>query len=161
MKARPTLLALAASLVLGGCALADDQVFDRYAAFLAGGQITEALRGDRNGFGNSDFRLTLGSRKLCYLVETDDIAEPTAIHIHRGAYGTTGPIVLTLKPRHDGESRGCASMPQDMIAEFKVQPADFYVDIHNVEYPEGALRGQLEQIQSAGRFGIDRGTGNK
>lgn len=161
MKMRPTLLALASSLALGGCAFADDQVFDRYAAFLAGGQITEALRGDRNGFGSSDFRLTWGSRKLCYLVETDDIALPTVIHIHRGAYGTTGPVFLTLKPRRNGESRGCASMSSDMIAEFKAQPAGFYVDVHNAEYPEGALRGQLEQVQSGGHFAIDRGTGGK
>ena len=34
-------------------------------------------------------------------------------------------------------------MSDQLIQEIRSQPANYYVDVHTTEFPDGALRGQL------------------
>ena len=58
-----------------------------------------------------------------------------------------GPVVVDL--RIDlATSRGnqltyCANAGDEVAAEIRANPADYYVNVHNATYPGGAIRGQL------------------
>jgi hypothetical protein len=52
-------------------------------------------------------------------------------------------VVVPLSPPTNGSSSGCASVDPDLIKEIRQNPKAFYVNVHNADYPAGALRGQL------------------
>ena len=100
--------------------------------------------GDPDGSGTAHVELNHGQGTVCYTVTVTGIAPATAAHIHAGAAGTAGPVVVALTPPTDGSSSGCVSgVDRDLIKAIIQDPASFYVNVHNAEYPAGALRGQL------------------
>ena len=77
-----------------------------------------------------------------YTILVRSIAAPTASHIHRGAPGVAGPVVITLAssfPNNVGTGSFTASQAQS--DEFVSNPLNFYVNVHNAEFPDGAIRG--------------------
>ena len=100
--------------------------------------------GDPDGSGNVEVTIVDAVDNVCYeITDVVGIAPATAAHIHRGAMGVAGPPVVTLEAPTDGESVGCAQAPEPIADEMEVNPAGFYVNVHNAEYPNGAIRGQL------------------
>lgn len=61
-----------------------------------------------------------------------------AAHIHQGAFGTNGPVVVDF----DDNLSGSGLFDTDLAAVL-ANPTGFYVNVHNVEFPAGAIRGQL------------------
>lgn len=86
--------------------------------------------------------------RVCFAITWDKIAQPALGHIHRGAKGVNGPIVVGF-PVFDGLPAsfngvdGCVSANPDLVSEIRHDPAGFYVNLHNAEFPGGAIRGQL------------------
>jgi CHRD domain-containing protein len=99
--------------------------------------------GDPDGSGSATLRLNPGLEQICYNLTVSDIAPATSAHIHIGAAGTAGPVVVGLEPPTDGSSSGCASADRDLIKNILKNPSDYYVNVHNAVYPAGAVRGQL------------------
>jgi hypothetical protein len=65
-------------------------------------------------------------------------------HIHFAPEGKNGPIVVQISPRDaTGMSMGCADADSDLMKRIGKNPTDYYVNVHNTEFPGGALRGQL------------------
>jgi hypothetical protein len=97
------------------------------------------------GAGTARLQINSGQQTICSLIHVSGIELPsTATHIHRGASGTNGPIVVHLAaPNAQGFSSGCTSAPSAVITALLQHPADYYVNVHNATYPEGAVRGQL------------------
>ncbi len=119
------------------------------------------LVGDPNGRGEGYvFGIDGDETTLCYIVIAENIAElelgpggPRAAHIHEGQPGENGPVVANLAWPQDGQSADCltegetgkfptgqAGIVQDILAN----PGDYYFNVHNGEFPGGAIRGQLE-----------------
>lgn len=100
--------------------------------------------GDPNGSGEAYVFTTNEGATLCYVVEVSKIEPATAMHIHEAAAGQNGPVVLTLGAPTAGYSAACTT-PEDasLVSEITSSPEDYYVNVHNAEYPGGALRGQL------------------
>ena len=70
-------------------------------------------------------------------------SRPAAAHIHIGAEGIAGPVVQGLTAPTDGHSSGC--VVNDALADaLAADPGNYYVNVHNAEYPAGAVRGQLD-----------------
>jgi len=69
-------------------------------------------------------------------------ASVTASHIHRGARGVEGPIVLPLFAgtlRHNG----CVATTAALIQAIERNPHAYYVNIHTKQHPGGVVRAQL------------------
>lgn len=97
------------------------------------------------GTGTARLQVSSAQQTICSLIHVSDIELPaTAAHIHRGAAGISGPIVVHLAaPNAQGFSSGCTSASSAVITALLQHPADYYVNVHNAKYPEGAVRGQL------------------
>lgn len=98
--------------------------------------------GDPDGRGFSFVRWNADNGLICYNVFVRGIAPATAAHIHVGDENTAGPVVQPLEPPTNGYSAGC-TVNQDLAAALDANPDDYYVNVHNPEYPAGAVRGQL------------------
>jgi hypothetical protein len=103
--------------------------------------------GDPDGTAAGDFALR-GDGELCYLVEATNIALPlTGMHIHRGAAGVAGPVVVPLDPAAvNATSETCTDVAPALLDEIAANPGAFYLNLHNAEFPDGAVRGQLAVI---------------
>jgi hypothetical protein len=101
--------------------------------------------GDADAFGVAFVRFD-GTR-TCFTLNWHNLNAPTRAHIHQGAAGVAGPIVL---PFFEGEvpapissAHGCVTGGQDLINDIRRHPGQYYVNMHNAEFPAGAIRGQL------------------
>lgn len=99
--------------------------------------------GDPDGEGEAEIEIDVRTGRICFELEVEDIAPATAAHIHRGPRGVAGPLVVNLTPPTDGESEGCVAADPALAREIATNPSQFYVNVHNADFPKGALRGQL------------------
>jgi hypothetical protein len=97
------------------------------------------------GYGTAHLLLNPEQQTICFVIIVEGIHLPaTAAHIHRGAAGINGPIVVNLRPpKAAGLSTGCTHVPRKLIVAIMQHSVDYYVNVHNKPYPEGAVRGQL------------------
>lgn len=102
--------------------------------------------GDPDGSGHATIRINYGQSRLCWNIRVSDITLPaTAAHIHVGAAGVPGPVVVHLSgPSSKGSSSGCSTVDQAVLKAIIENPAGYYVNVHNSDFPAGAVRGQLE-----------------
>lgn len=98
--------------------------------------------GDPDGLGFAFVRWNADNGLICYNVLVRRIAPATAAHIHVGDEKTAGPVVQPLEAPTDGYSAGCVDNDA-LAAALDANPDDYYVNVHNAEYPAGAVRGQL------------------
>jgi hypothetical protein len=98
--------------------------------------------GDPDGSGEAFLDL-VGDGLLCVRVQVRGIGTPTAAHIHDGAPGVAGPIVVTLPTPTFNAASDCVDVAPEVYADIAANPGDFYVNVHNAEFPAGAVRGQL------------------
>ena len=103
---------------------------------------------------------------LCYtLVGLQKVGELSmtpgngrAAHIHEGARGSNGPVVANLAWPQDGQAGDCLTEATagkfptgeaGIVQRILKNPQSFYINIHNAEFPGGALRGQLADTGDA------------
>jgi hypothetical protein len=101
--------------------------------------------GDPDGSGTASLRVNPGQGQVCYELMVEGIAPAAAAHIHQAPAGTAGPIVVGLMAPTNGASSGCVDVGRELAREILKNPADYYVNVHNAEFPAGALRGQLSR----------------
>jgi hypothetical protein len=99
--------------------------------------------GDTDGTGTASITLNHGKGEVCYELSVDKIAAANAAHIHAGAVDKAGPPIANLTPPTNGSSKGCVALDKDKIKDVMQNPANYYVNVHNAEFPDGAVRGQL------------------
>ncbi len=99
--------------------------------------------GDPDGRGLAFFDFT--NDEICYNMRVDDTATATAAHIHEAPAGVAGPVLVTLvKPDENGVVAACQDVDPAIIADILDNPQNYYVNVHNAEFPGGAVRGQLQ-----------------
>jgi len=110
----------------------------------------ESPAGDPVGTGTATIRLRAGQGQVCYRLSVENLAPAAAAHIHRGASGVAGPVVVPLTtPGADGASSGCAPATRAVVSAILAQPASYYANVHTAEFPAGAVRGQLTGTSTA------------
>ena len=65
-------------------------------------------------------------------------------HVHRGAPLTNGPPVVILFVGTHSVLHSCVASTHSQLADIVAHPADYYVSVDTPEFPDGALRGQLQ-----------------
>lgn len=101
--------------------------------------------GDDDGTGTARVTLNPGQRQVCWEIEVENIAPATRAHIHQGAAGVAGGIVVSFfEPDTSGMLSGCTEdVDRDLIKDIIQNPENYYVNVHNAEFLAGAIRGQL------------------
>jgi len=101
--------------------------------------------GDPDGSGTASFVINPGQRRLCYELEVTGIAAATAAHIHIAPVTDPGPVVVPLGAPTDGDSSGCVDITRELAQAIIKDPDAYYVNVHNADFPAGAVRGQLSR----------------
>jgi CHRD domain len=111
----------------------------------------ETPAGDPVGTGTATVRLRAGQGQLCYTVTAENLGgAAVAMHIHRGAAGAAGPVVVPMAtPGADGKAAGCAAVARSLVGQILASPASFYLNVHTAAFPAGAIRGQLTGTSSS------------
>ena len=141
-----TVVAVLLLLVFSGCEAPKNYVSPVPTAGSGTLAVTLSPEGtNTSGSGTAHLRLNPDQQEICYVIRVSGIELPaTAAHIHRGAARVIGPVEVTLTaPNAQGGAVGCAHASRDLIVAIMQHPADYYVNLHNAHYPEGAVRGQL------------------
>lgn len=117
-----------------------------------------AMVGDPNGMGSAYvFGVDGDPTTLCYVLEVSElqlvpVGDGMAAHIHEGAAGENGPVVVNLAGPEDGNAGDCLTEGEEgkfptgeegIVQRILTNPEDFYINVHNPEFPDGAIRGQL------------------
>lgn len=109
---------------------------------LSGGQETAAADADGHGF----FTYSIDGTTFCWTLSWQDIETPFAAHIHVGPRHVAGGIVIGLDV--DGvpgpDMSGCTTISSDLAAAISANPRGYYANVHNADFPAGAIRGQLK-----------------
>jgi len=141
-----------------GVASAQAQVYT-LTATLSGNEETPAPGLNTGAFGSATIVLDVGARTVSYRVEVFNLPSGvTASHIHVGAVGTAGPIIVNFAPpvnaSNDFSYAGTVPESQWLLrAEQGIRSGDdiiqailgnnTYVNVHSTVNPGGEIRGKL------------------
>jgi CHRD domain-containing protein len=130
------------------------------------GQLVAGLHGANEvpGPGDPDGRglalVRTGRSRVCFALGWSGIAPPIFAHIHAGPAGVAGPVVVLFfdvpelagaptatLPATVAAAAGCVG-DQDpaLLRDIRRHPADYYANIHTLEFVPGAIRGQLHRL---------------
>ena len=142
---RNLLLAFLVATSVTGCATAPR--VPAYCADLRGaGPASDAL--DPVATGSA--RLELGGASIRFHIRTARLGKVVATHLHQGGVGVNGPMVIELNPGFTGEVMdGSIPVDSDLSARILAKPSQYYVKLHSLKFPGGAIRGQLHACGEA------------
>ena len=136
------LIAGAAALQAGALAAQDPPPEVIYLfADLSGEHETAA--GDADGYGDMAAAVKLTEGKFCYELSVGKIAAATAAHVHEGKAGADGPPVITIAVTGP-KNETCVEADGKLLKKIADKPGEYYVNVHNADFPAGAIRGQLQ-----------------
>jgi hypothetical protein len=114
-----------------------------YAVLTGAGENPAA---DPDGIGFGVVTLDAAAGTATFELIGINIANPTASHIHRGQPGQNGPVIIPFNaPFVNGTSSGVTTgVSASLINEILTNnPQNYYMNIHNADFPGGAIRGPL------------------
>ncbi len=94
---------------------------------------------DGHGFARVSFDQ---SGIVCYDIRVENVDDLTVAHIHVGPAGVNGPIVVDFDVPANG-LKNCVAADLEVLVAIRDNPSNYYVNVHSVEFPGGAVRGQL------------------
>ncbi len=96
-------------------------------------------QGDPDGSGTAQLKINPGQQEVCWAIHVSGVDPIIAAHIHVAPTTTTGPVVIPLNPYMSG----CTHVDRALALALITNPDAYYVNVHNMTYPSGAMRGQL------------------
>ena len=92
---------------------------------------------------------------VCFEVRWRNLAPVVAAHIHVGARGVNGPVVVPffgdpagppVFPAEVSGADGCIrDLDRGLVRAIREHPRQYYVNLHTTEFRAGAIRGQLHR----------------
>jgi len=115
----------------------------------------EVPSGKADATGTALIRLNPAEGFVCFKLVVTNAGQPIiAAHIHNGAAGVAGPVVVplvaptaTAANANVQQSKGCVTANVALIRQIMANPAQFYVNAHTKEFPGGVVRGQLVKLK--------------
>jgi hypothetical protein len=100
--------------------------------------------GDPDGSGMAFISLDKGRADICFELAVSDIAPATEAHIYNASTAPAAEPAIALAAPTDGSAKGCVYfVDQKLIEDVRRNPENYYVNVHNADYPAGAVRGPL------------------
>jgi len=154
------LAALLLGLTVAGPASAatDDALAPTSAPIFTPQTFTVQLEpsGDPDGSGTAVLTVDLGSGTVCYDITVTGIGVPTEpvagignAHIH--SHPQSGAIAVDLDTQFAAvegavdtyQAIDCVSASRRVLVDILLNPEDYYVNVHTVDNPGGAIQGDL------------------
>jgi hypothetical protein len=108
-------------------------------------QVDSAGDPDGDGFG----LVTFDDDMAHFFIGAENVAAPTAAHIHMGTETENGGVVIDAEASFDnGVSASSVAINDDDARMILSAPSHFYFNVHNGEFPSGAIRGQLRSTET-------------
>ena len=101
--------------------------------------------GAEKGIGSAKLSFDSEKGQVCYTLTARGTDTPTMAHIHKGAIGTPGPVVVSLTAPTNGRAKDCTPVAADVMSAILAMPSDYYVNVHTAAFSKGAMRGQLSR----------------
>jgi hypothetical protein len=143
------LSAVAAAMTASG-ALADPKTATFTIQLSGAAEVCPTAPGSCGGpgTGSATIEIDRNARTLCYAITTQNVALPLlAAHIHEAPAGQAGPVVIPLFTQPVNAAtvpRTCLTgLDKNLLKAIIRNPQDYYVNVHNAPFPNGAVRGQL------------------
>jgi hypothetical protein len=95
--------------------------------------------------------MRLQGNQVTFAFRWSGITAPTLGHIHKGAAGVNGAVVVpffgTAMPASLTAAAGSVTISDSTVADgIRANPAGFYMNLHTAQSPGGAVRGQLRKL---------------
>jgi hypothetical protein len=104
----------------------------------------EVPPGDKDASGTATVKVS--DSQVCFDVRWSGM-EATASHIHLAPKGKAGAIVVPFfksgQPLNVTQRQGCTEVSATLAKAIKQSPTAYYVNVHSLQFPKGAIRGQL------------------
>lgn len=110
-----------------------------FGEYVVGGGAGEDASGDFTA------ELDLAKGRMCYLLEVDGLDIFSSAHIHEGAKGENGPPAIELQLSGPKGDDICVNADPALLKDIVKRKDRYYVSVHTVSFPDGAVRGQLDQ----------------
>ncbi|MBV9727345.1 MAG: CHRD domain-containing protein [Gammaproteobacteria bacterium] len=105
---------------------------------------SEVPKGAPSGVGNAVVTIHGKTGQLCWrFSHLHGFNSATFAHVHVGAAGTSGNIVVPLSTGTALHHAGCVKVSPTLLKAIEANPHGYYVNIHSKVYPGGAVRSQL------------------
>ena len=107
--------------------------------------------GDPDGTATGSITVNVGQDRVCWeFTNVTNVAPVNRGHIHKAAAGSNGGIVVdffNVAAGTQGPLTGCTTTPlgKDLLTDILKNPEAYYLNLHNADFPAGAVRGQLEK----------------
>jgi hypothetical protein len=100
------------------------------------------------GFGNATVTFDSTRANITTTITVANLGAPiNNFHIHEGAAGVAGPVVVNLIGLGGVFANGTMTVTTPIAADVAQRmlqnPGNFYVNVHTTQFPSGAIRGQL------------------
>lgn len=139
-------VAIALALSGAACNEGDDE----------GGSFSLELTGDAevcdgdtcggDGTGTAEVTINSDQNEVCYEIVLEEVQDVTAAHIHAAPEGEAGEVVIDLEYAGDdaGAEECVDGIDESVLEDVSEEPERHYLNVHSEEYPDGAVRAQLE-----------------
>ena len=129
------LLLGASMLVFAGVAFAASPV-------MVGTKLDAMQDHATSSHGKGSFTATASHGKLKFTLKFSGLTgAASAAHIHLGAKGKAGPVIIPLCGPCKSPVTGTVAVTASVLK--KIEAGKTYVNVHTAKYPNGEIRGQL------------------
>jgi len=107
--------------------------------------------GDPDGSATGSITVNVGQDRVCWeFTNVTNVAPVNRGHIHKAPAGSNGGIVVdffNVAAGTQGPLTGCTTtlLGRELLLDIIRDPSAYYLNLHNADFPAGAVRGQLEK----------------
>jgi hypothetical protein len=110
----------------------------------ANGANVTGGKGVATGSASAVFTINTSKETICYNLKEQGLVGVNYSHIHKGATGIDGAVVVDLNAKKfNVVGNTCTTVGKAILGDIALNPSQYYFNVHTAAFPNGAVRGQL------------------